>query len=57
MRLLASAKDVKGGIAGAVGKEPRLFDDMPRQLSDEVHAWREAGYPGDSRSVPSGGNI
>ncbi len=57
MRFLASAKDVKGGIAGVVGKEARLFEDLlglsrravndfVNQLRDEVRAWREAGYPG-----------
>jgi type III restriction enzyme len=56
MRFLASAKDVKGGIAGLVGKEAGLFDDLSataaehnelvNQLRDEVRAWREAGYPG-----------
>src|SRR2546427_3064645 len=56
IRFLASAKDVKGGIAGVVGKEARLFDDLSasaaeqndfvNQLRDEVRAWREAGYPG-----------
>jgi len=57
MRFLASAKDVKGGIAGVVGKEAQLFDDLSastaaekndfvNQLRDEVRAWREAGYPG-----------
>jgi type III restriction enzyme len=56
MRFLASAKDVKGGIGGVVGKEAQLFDDLSasaaelnefvNQLRDEVRAWREAGYPG-----------
>jgi type III restriction enzyme len=56
MRFLASAKDVKGGISGVVGKEAGLFDDLSaaaaeknefvNQLRDEVRAWREAGYPG-----------
>lgn len=55
MRFLASAKDVKGGIAGIVGKEAQLFDDLSaateknefvNQLRDEVRAWREAGWPG-----------
>jgi type III restriction enzyme len=56
MRFLASAKDVKGGIAGVVGKEAQLFDDLSasaaernefvNQLRDEVRAWREAGWPG-----------
>lgn len=56
MRFLASAKDVKGGIAGVVGKEAGLFEDMlasaeqkndfVNQLRDEVRDWREARYPG-----------
>jgi type III restriction enzyme len=56
MRFLASAKDVKGGIAGVVGKEAQLFDDLSasaaeqnklvNQLRDDVRAWREADYPG-----------
>jgi type III restriction enzyme len=56
MRFLASAKDSKGGIAGLVGKEASLFEDMlaseeqrndfVNQLRDEVRAWRESGYPG-----------
>lgn len=57
MRFLASAKDVKGGIAGIVGREAQLFDDLSaagateknefvNQLRDEVRVWREAGYPG-----------
>ncbi|MBI4468787.1 MAG: DEAD/DEAH box helicase family protein [Acidobacteria bacterium] len=56
MRFLASAKDVKGGIAGVVGKQAGLFEDMlasseqrndlVNQLRDDVRAWREASYPG-----------
>jgi len=57
MRFLASAKDVKGGIGGIVGKEAGLFDDLSassfaelnefvNQLRDEVRVWRDAGYPG-----------
>lgn len=56
MRFLASAKDVRGGIAGVVGKEAQLFDDLSasaselnefvNQLRDEVRIWREASYPG-----------
>lgn len=56
MRFLASAKDTKGGIAGVVGKEAGLFEDLlasseqrndfVNQLRDEVRAWREASYPG-----------
>jgi len=56
MRFLASAKDAKGGIAGVVGKEAGLFEDLlasneqkndfVNQLREEVRAWREAGYPG-----------
>src|SRR2546422_8413625 len=55
VRFLASAKDVKGGVAGVVGKEAGLFEDMlasseqqndfVNQLRDEVRGWREAGYP------------
>lgn len=50
VRFLASAKDVKGGIAGVVGKEAGLFEDMlasgeqlndfVNQLRDELRAWR-----------------
>jgi type III restriction enzyme len=56
VRFLASAKDVKGGIAGVVGKEAGLFEDMlasseqhnefVNQLRNDVREWREAGYPG-----------
>src|SRR5947207_10441943 len=56
VRFLASAKDVKGGFAGVVGKEARLFEDMlasieqqndfVNQLRDEVRVWRETGFPG-----------
>src|SRR2546425_6254137 len=56
VRFLASAKDVKGGFAGVVGKEAGLFEDMlasseqhndfVNQLRDEVRGWRAAGYPG-----------
>lgn len=54
MRYLASARDVKGGIDGIVGKEAGLFEDMlasieqrndfVNQLRDEVREWRESGY-------------
>lgn len=56
MRFLASARDAKGGIAGVVGKEASLFEDMLASieqrndsvngLRDEVREWRNAGYPG-----------
>lgn len=56
MRFLASAKDSKGGIAGVVGKEAGLFEDLlasseqrnafVNQLRDEVRAWRKDGYQG-----------
>jgi len=56
MRFLASARDAKGGIAGVVGKEASLFEDMLASLEqrndfvngprDEVCEWRDAGYPG-----------
>lgn len=55
IRFLASAKDAKGGIAGLIGKQASLFEDMVaqneqynefvNQLREEVRAWREAGYP------------
>ncbi len=56
MRFLASAKDAKSGIAGVVGREAALFDDLGaageernqfvNELRGEVRSWREAGYPG-----------
>lgn len=56
MRFLASAKDAKSGIAGVVGREAALFDDLGtageernefvNDLRDEVRSWREVGYPG-----------
>lgn len=51
MRFLASAKDTKGGVAGIVGKEQSLFEDLAADfeqqndfvnaLREEVRAWRE----------------
>jgi hypothetical protein len=35
MRFLASAKDVKGGIAGVVGKEAGLFDDLSAAAAEQ----------------------
>jgi len=56
MRFLASARAAKGGIAGVVGKEATLFEDMVaseeqlndvvNELREEVRAWRASGYPG-----------
>jgi len=56
MRILASAKAVRGGIGGIVGKEAQLFDDLsaastePNELvnylRDEVRAWRGDGWQG-----------
>lgn len=56
MRFLASAKDSKGGIAGVIGKEAGLFEDLlasseqrndfVNQLRDEIRAWRTNRYPG-----------
>lgn len=56
VRFLASARDTRGGIAGVVGREATLFEDMliadeqmndfVNQLRDEVRAWRAAGWPG-----------
>jgi hypothetical protein len=34
MRFLASAKDVKGGIAGVVGREAGLFDDLSASAAE-----------------------
>lgn len=61
MRYLASAKDAKGGLAGVVGKEAGLFEDMVASLEqqndfvnnlrDEVRAWRDGGYQGDSLAM------
>lgn len=54
-RFLASAKDAKGGLAGLVGKEAGLFDDLVassqqdnefvNNLRDDVRTWRLEGYP------------
>jgi type III restriction enzyme len=56
VRFLASARDVKGGIAAVVGREATLFEDLLvegeqmndfiNHLRDEVRDWRVAGYPG-----------
>ena len=56
MSFLASAKAAKGGIAGVVGKEATLLEDMVaseehlndfvNQLRGEVRTWRTSGYPG-----------
>src|SRR5690606_38128627 len=56
MRYLASAKDVKGGIGGAIGKEAGLGEvlrasaeqnnEFVTQRRDGVREWREAGDPG-----------
>lgn len=56
LRYRASAKQVKGGVAGVVGKEATLFEDMTaadeqlnqfvNNLREDVRQWREAGYPG-----------
>ena len=56
MRLLASARDVKGGLAGVVGRQDALFEDMlaeyeqlndfVNELREDVRDWRQLGYPG-----------
>jgi len=56
MRFLASARDTKGGIAGVVGKEAGVVEDLlasseqrndfVNQLREDVRNWREAGYQG-----------
>ena len=35
MRFLASAKDVRGGISGVVGKQAGLFDDLSAAAADK----------------------
>ncbi len=60
LRYRASARQVKGGVAGVVGKEARLFadslaaeeqlNDFVNQLRDEVRAWRERPW-GDTAIV------
>lgn len=56
LRYRASARQVKGGVAGVVGKEAGLFADMlaaeeqlnefVNQLRNDVRAWREEGWGG-----------
>lgn len=56
LRFRASARQVKGGVAGVIGKEAGLFTDMlaaeeqrndfVNGLREEIRAWREAGWPG-----------
>src|SRR6516164_3558932 len=56
VRFLASARETRGGVAGIVGREATLFEDMLiageqmndfiNVLRDEVRDWRVAGYPG-----------
>ena len=56
LRFRASARQVKGGVAGVVGKEASLFADMlaaeeqrnafVNELRDEVRIWREGGWQG-----------
>src|SRR5262245_11427852 len=58
MRYRATARDARGGIAGIVGREGALFEEMTaadeesnetvNRLRDEIRSWREAGYPGTS---------
>lgn len=55
LRYRASARQVKGGAAGVIGKEASLFEDMlaaeeqlnefVNSLRDEVREWRNAGWP------------
>lgn len=59
MRFLASAKATKSGIAGVIGKDAMLLEDMAaseeqlnefvNQLREEVRTWREGGYQGTAR--------
>src|ERR1700737_1083139 len=56
LRYRASARQVKGGVAGVVGKEAGLFEDMlaaegplhdfVNGLRDEIGAWRSGGWRG-----------
>jgi len=56
VRFLASARDTRGGIAGVVGREATLFEDMLvageqmndsiNHLRDEIREWRASGYSG-----------
>src|SRR5262245_57667069 len=58
VRFLASARDVRGGVAAVVGREATLFEDLLiageqmndfiNSLRDEVRAWRENGYAGSA---------
>jgi type III restriction enzyme len=54
IRYLASAKETKSGIAGILGKQATLFEDMAtpkehlnefvNEFRNEVRQWRESGY-------------
>jgi type III restriction enzyme len=56
LRYRASARQMKGGMAGVVGKEAGLFEDVlaaeeqlntvVNDLRDEVRNWREGGWQG-----------
>ena len=56
MRYRATARDAKGGVAGIVGREGALFEEMTaadeeqneavNRLREEIREWRDAGYPG-----------
>lgn len=55
MRFMVSAAATRGGIAGVVGKEAALFEDLSswsekndsvNQLRCEIRDWRGKGYPG-----------
>lgn len=55
MRFMVSAAATRGGIAGVVGKEAALFEDLSsysekndsvNQLRFEIRDWRGKGYPG-----------
>jgi type III restriction enzyme len=55
MRYRATARDTQGGIAGVIGREAALFEEMTaaeeeqnesvNKLRDEIREWRMAGYP------------
>jgi type III restriction enzyme len=58
MRYLASAKAAKGGMAGIMGKQTSLLEDLlasgaqlndtVNELREQVRVWRSNGYPDTS---------
>ena len=52
MRFLASAKDVKGGIAGVVGREAGLFEDLLASSEQRNDFVMRSGIQGGPRRHP-----